>query len=191
MISQIVSDIEGAEAIIDDNLVWGSNQEEDDARLKRVLEKAMEYNLKLGLEKCEFRKPEVTYVGQRLTSKGVKPDPENIRAVRNMVKPTCSKDLQTFMGFIQYLSKFMPHLSTVSAPLKTLLEKNTAWHWDKEKEKSFLKLKDMATNASILQYYDPSKPLSRSVDASSKGLGAVLIQNQRPVAYASRALTPT
>lgn len=191
VISQMVLDIEGAEAIIDDILVWGSNQEEHDARLKRVLERAMEYNLKLSADKCEFRKSEVTYVGHRLTSKGVKPDPEKIRAVCNMVKPTCLKDLQTFMGFIQYLSKFMPHLSTVSAPLRTLLEKNTAWHWDEEKETSFLKLKDMATNAPILQYYDPSKPLTLSVDASSKGLGAVLIQNQRPVAYASRALTPT
>lgn len=95
------------------------------------------------------------------------------------------------MGFIQYLSKFMPHLSTVSAPLRTLLEKNTAWHWDEQKESSFQKVKEMAINAHILQYYDQSKPVTLSVDDSSKRLGAVFIQNQRPVAYASRALTPT
>ena len=191
VISQMVSDIDGAEAIIDDILVWGSNQEEHDARLKKVLERAEKYNLKLSAEKCEFRKSEVTYVGHRLTAKGVKPDPEKVRAVNNMLKPTCLKELQTFIGFIQYLSKFMPRLSTVSAPLRTLLEKNTAWHWDEQKETSFQKLKEMATNAPILQYYDQSKPLTLSVDASSKGLGAVLIQNQRPVAYASRALTTT
>lgn len=85
----------------------------------------------------------------------------------------------------------MPHLSTVSSPLGTLLEKNTALHWDEEKETSFQKLKDMATNAPILQYYNPSKPHTLKFDASSKNLLAVLIQNQRPVANSSRALTPT
>ena len=94
-------------------------------------------------------------------------------------------------GFIQYLGKFMPNMSTVSAPLRTLLEKNTAWHWDEKQETSFQKLKEMATNAPLLQNYNPNKPLTLSVDASSKGLGAVLIQNQKPVAYASRALTQT
>ncbi|VDI12787.1 Hypothetical predicted protein [Mytilus galloprovincialis] len=160
-------------------------------RLKQVLDRAREYNLKLSAGKCEISKPEVTYVGHRLTSEGVKPDPEKIRAVNKMSKPECVKDLQTFMGFIQYLGKFMPNMSTVSAPLRTLLEKNTAWHWDEKQETSFQKLKEMATNAPLLQYYNPNKPLTLSVDASSKGLGAVLIQNQKPVADASRALTQT
>ncbi|VDH93047.1 Hypothetical predicted protein [Mytilus galloprovincialis] len=191
IVSEMVSDIEGAEAIIDDILIWGSDQKEHDMRLKQVLDRAREYNLKLSAGKCEISKPEVTYVGHRLTSEGVKPDPEKIRAVNKMSKPECVKDLQTFMGFIQYLGKFMPNMSTVSAPLRTLLEKNTAWHWDEKQETSFQKLKEMATNAPLLQYYNPNKPLTLSVDASSKGLGAVLIQNQKPVAYASRALTQT
>ncbi|CAC5366660.1 unnamed protein product [Mytilus coruscus] len=156
-----------------------------------VLDRAREYNLKLSAGKCENSKPEVTYVGHRLTSEGVKPDPEKIRAVNKMSKLECVKDLQTFMSFIQYLGKFMPNISTVSAPLRTLQEKYTVWHWDEQQETSFQKLKDMATNALLLQYYDPNKPLTHSVDASSKGLGAVLIQNQKPVEYASRALTQT
>lgn len=119
-------------------------------RLKKILEKAEKYNHKLSAEKCEFRKSELTYVGHRLTAKVVKPDPEKVRAVNNMLKPTCLKELQTFMGFIQYLSKFVPRLSTVCAPLRALLEKNTAWHRDEQKETSFQKLQEMATNASIL-----------------------------------------
>ncbi|VDI10628.1 Hypothetical predicted protein [Mytilus galloprovincialis] len=153
IVSEMVSDIEGAEAIIDDILIWGSDQKEHDMRLKQVLDRAREYNLKLSAGKCEISKPEVTYVGHRLTSEGVKPDPEKIRAVNKMSKPECVKDLQTFMGFIQYLGKFMPNMSTVSAPLRTLLEKNTAWHWDEKQETSFQKLKEMATNAPLLQYY--------------------------------------
>ncbi|CAC5398870.1 unnamed protein product [Mytilus coruscus] len=173
----MVSDIEETEAIIDDILIWESDQKEHDMRLKQVLDRAREYNLKLRMlsaGKCEISKPEVTYVGHRLTSESVKPDPEKIRAVNKMSKLECVKDLQTFM---------------VSAPLRTLLEKNTVWHWDEIQETSFQKLKEMATNAPLLQYYDPNKPLTPSVDASSKGLRAVLIPNQKLVAYASRALT--
>ncbi|CAC5375554.1 unnamed protein product [Mytilus coruscus] len=123
IVCEMVSDIEGAEAIIDDILILGSDQKEHDMHLKQVLDRASEYNLKLSAGKCEISKPEVTYVGHRLTSEGVKPDPEKIRAVNKMSKPECVRDLQTFMGFIQYLGKFMPNMSTVSAPLRTLLEK--------------------------------------------------------------------
>ncbi|CAC5385605.1 unnamed protein product [Mytilus coruscus] len=126
IVSEMVSDI-GAEAIIDDILIWGSDQKEHDMRLKQVLNRAREYNLKLSAGKCEISKPEVTYVGHRLTSEGVKPDPEKIRAVNKMSKPECVNDLQTFMGFIQYLGKIMPNMSTVSAPLRTLLEKKTLY----------------------------------------------------------------
>ena len=118
IISQMVSYIEGAEAIIDDILVWGSHHKEHDQRLKKVLHRAREYNLKLGAGKCEIRKSKVTYAGHRLTSEEFKPDPEKIRAIEKMEIPTCTKDLQTFMGFIQYLSKLMPNMSTVSAPLR-------------------------------------------------------------------------
>jgi hypothetical protein len=82
-------------------------------------------------------------------------------------------------------------MAEVSAPLRKLLEKNTAWHWEKQQEDSFQNLKRMATTAPVLSYYDPKKPVTLSVDASSKGPGAVLYQEEKPVAYASRALTPT
>ena len=191
VISNMVADIEGAEAIMDDILVWGKDLEEHDSRLKCVLDKAREYNLKLGPGKCKFRQSELTYVGHLLTSEGVKPDPEKIRAVEAMERPTCVKELQTFIGFIQYMSKFMPNISTVSAPLRILLEKNTMWHWGEEQQRSFDHLKSMAVNAPILQYYNPKKPLTLSVDSSSAGLGAVLIQEGKPIAYGSRALTET
>ena len=107
-----------------------------------------------------------------------------------MKHPDNTKELKTFLGFIQYLGMFMPNMATVSAPLRKLLEKNVAWHWDQDQEASFQKLKEMASSAPVLGYYDPSKPLSLSVGASFKGLGAVLLQDGKPIAYASRALTP-
>ncbi|CAB3981194.1 Hypothetical predicted protein [Paramuricea clavata] len=82
-------------------------------------------------------------------------------------------------------------MAEVSAPLRKLLEKNTAWQWENQQEDSFQQLKRMTTSAPVLSYYDPKKPVTLSVDASSKGLGAVLYEEEKPVAYASRALIPT
>ncbi|KAK3101540.1 hypothetical protein FSP39_004320 [Pinctada imbricata] len=187
--SQMVEDIPGAEAIIDDILIWGSTQQEHDELLKHLLDKAREYNLKLSPDKCKLRRDSIKYVGHILSSEGVKPDPEKIRAVQSMEKPTNKQEMLTFLGFVQYLGKFMPRMSDVSTPLRKLTEHSAEWIWTREHDVSFETLKTMATNAPVLKYYDPNLPLTLSVDASSKGVGAVLIQEGKPIAYGSRALT--
>ena len=189
--SELFADVEGVKAIVDDLLVWGKDDEEHDARRKQVLTRAREVNLEFNTEKCKIKQGDVPFVGHVLRKEGLKPDPEKIRAVKEMKPPENDKELKTFLGFIQYLGKFMPNMATESAPLRELLEKNVAWHLDHLHEESFQKLKQMASSTPILGYYDPSKPLCLCVDASSKGLGAVLSQDEKPLAYASRALTPT
>lgn len=191
VMTEMIEDIEGAEVIVDDILVWGATVEEHDERLKRVLEKVKQYNLKLGQEKCQFRQESVDYVGHTITKEGLKTSPEKSRAVREMKKPEDKKELMTFLGFITYLQKFLPHMSEVSAPLRKLLEKDIEWHWERSQEESFEKLKEMASNTPILAFYDPKDKVILNVDASSYGLGAVLLQRDKPVAYASRALNPT
>lgn len=84
------------------------------------------------------------------------------------------KELQTFLGFIQYLLKFLPSMSNVSTPLRQRLEKNVCWHWNNNNEHSFTKLKHMVTQTPVLGYFDVKKPLTFTVDASFNGLGAVL-----------------
>ena len=126
-----------------------------------------------------------------LTKNGLIADPEKIQAVQEMRQPQNAKELRTFLGFMQYLAKFMPNMADVSSPFRQLLEKEVEWHWEKEQEESFQKLKSMASSTPVLGYYDPDKPVTLSVDASSKGLGAVVLQEDKPIAYASRALTST
>lgn len=191
IMSQMLEDITGAEVIIDDILVWGSTIEEHDQRLRKVLQRAKEYNLKLSKEKCEVRKTEVKYVGQVLTQNGVKPDPEKVRAILMMQKPENRQELLTFLGLVQYLGKFVPRLSDVSASLRKLTETSSGceWKWTREQDVSFKLIKTMITEAPVLAYYNPKLPLTLSVDASSKGLGATILQQGRPIAYASRALT--
>ena len=188
--SQMLERITGADAIVDDILVWGSTVEEHDKRLRQVLERAQAYNLRLNKKNCQLRKNEVAYVGHMITKDGLKPDPEKVRAVVEMKPPQSLKALRTFLGFIQYLGKFLPNLATESTSLRQLLEKDVEWHWNETHQQSFDKLKEMVTSTPVLRYYDPSKPVLLSVDASSTGLGAVLVQEGKPVAFASRALTP-
>jgi hypothetical protein len=133
----MLEDIDGAEAIVDDILVWGNDIQEHDARLKKVLDRVQEVNLKLNQKKGQIRKEEIAYVGYLLTKDGLKPDPEKIRAVQAMTKPSNTKELKTFLGFIQYLAKFLPNMAEVSAPLRKLVEKNTAWHWKSNKKIAF------------------------------------------------------
>ena len=189
--SEMIEDLEGAEVIVDDIIVWGQNVQEHDKKLKCVLERVEENNLKLNLSKCRFRKEEVIYVGHKISKNGLEADPEKIRAVKDMKKTENKKEVQTFLGFITYLQKFLPHISEISAPLRKLLEKKVDWYWDTVQEESFNKLKEMATKTPVLAFYNPKNSLTLNVDSSSYGLGAVLLQNDRPIAYASRALNPT
>ena len=145
--------------------------------------------MKLNRCKCEFRRNSISYVGHVLSGQGVKPDPEKVRAVKEMPPPTKVKELQTLLGFVQYLAKFIANLLEITAPLRQLLEKDIPWHWDSEQQSAFKLLKEKVSHAPVLRYYDPKKDLVMSVDASSKGLGSVILQEGQPIAYASRALT--
>ena len=111
-----------------------------------------------------------------LTGQGVKPGPEKVRAVKEMPPPTNVKELQTLLRFVQYLAKFIANLSEITAPLRHLLEKDIQRHWDSEQQSAFELLKENVSNAPVLRYYDPKKDLVMSVDASSKGLGSVILQ---------------
>ena len=92
---------------------------------------------------------------------------------------------------LTYLAKFIPNLSQTAALLRALLEKDVEWQWNQEHLQSFSTLKYLASSAPVLAYFNPRQPVKLSVDASPKDLGAVLLQNDHPMAYASRALTDT
>ena len=191
VMTEMFEDIDCVEVAVNDILVWGTNKAEHDSRLIKVLDRAHLQNLKLNKTKCQLKKQEITYLGHILTKDGLKPDPKKKQAINDMTPPTNREALQCFLGMITYLSKFIPHLSQTAAPLRALLEKGMEWQWNQEHLQSFSTLKCLATTAPVLAYFNPSQPVKLSVDASSKCLGAVLLQNDHPVAYASRALTNT
>ena len=99
------------------------------------------------------------------------------------------------LGMVNHLRQYLPHLSTVTKPLNDLLKKDSAWSWGYEQDEAFTKIKAMVTSAPTLAYFDPNKPTTVSADASSYGIGGVLMQvtdgKQHPVAFCSRTLTVT
>ena len=121
--------------IMDDFLTWGRTMAEPGQRLKRDINKAREYNLKLSPSKCEFRRSEITYVEHTISSKGLKPDSDKVRAVEQMKAPTNKLELQTFLGFVQCLAKFLPNMPDLSATLRQVLHMEVEWHWENEQEK--------------------------------------------------------
>ena len=113
--------------------------------------------------------------------KGLKVDPEKVEANTEMPPPTNKQGVQLFLGMVTYLSKYVKNFSNIYAPLRELLEKNTEWCWEKEQEDSFNELKHLGTTAPVLQYYSSKKDIVMSVDASSKVLGATLLQEGKPI----------
>ena len=131
--TQTFEDIDGADAIVDDILIWGKDVTEHNKCIEQVLQRVRNINLKLNAEKSIVQTDEVTYKRHVLSSTGI--------------KPQVKKELQRFMGIVNYLGKFIPNLSDVTQPL---LHKETAWHWTEMQEKAFNEVKKRFSEENVI-----------------------------------------
>jgi hypothetical protein len=120
--TSMLSGLDGTEVIIDDILVYGKTLDEHNSRLEKTLERIQESGLKLNKDKCEFRKPQLEYFGHIISDRGISPNPERIKAVRELKAPTDTTELRRVIGIINYLGRFLPDLSTVIKPITDLLK---------------------------------------------------------------------
>ena len=116
---------------------------------------------------------------------------EKLRAIVEMPRPIDKAGVQRFLGMFNYIGKFVPNTSDVAATLRVLLHKDTEWHWFEHRERNFVVIIETSIVAPVLAFYDPIQELTLQVDACLTGVGETLIQRDRPVAYASKAFTPT
>ena len=121
----------------------------------------------------------------------MKPDPDKVAAIKNMPKPTSKPEVLTLLGFVNYLSKFLPKLSEVSAPFRELTTNQAKFPWARQHDETFATIKQLVIQHPVLKFYNIEEEVTIQTDASEKGLGAVLLQNGQPVAFASRTLSPT
>lgn len=183
-----IFDLPGVEIYLDDILIWGTTKAQHDERLKNVLEIAMKNNIKFNQNKCKIGLSKIVYMGHEISESGFRADDSKVKAIADMPIPKNKEDLQRFLGMVTYVGKFISHLSTITAPLRELLKKNIAWVWENRHDDAFNVLKQQLIKHPILQFYDPTVPITISADSSKNGVGAVLLQNGLPCMYASKSL---
>jgi transposase InsO family protein len=181
----------GVVPLVDDVIIWGKTREEHDMHLRAALDRASERNLRLNPDKLVVGATEVDYFGHVISADGLKPDPAKVKAVQEMAPPVDKKELQTMIGMINYLAKFAPQLSETIKPMRDLLKEDVEFRWDHPQEEALKKAKQVILSQPVLVYFDPSKPITLQVDASKYGLGAALLQEGKPVAFASKSLNAT
>jgi hypothetical protein len=192
-IHMIYEHIPGCTTMMDDIIVWGSTLQEHNQRLQQVFDASRKSNLKLNREKCVFGMKELTFVGDTISAEGIKPDEAKVKAIMNFETPKSKKDVQRFLGMLNYQARYVPDLSSKTQVLRNLTEEKNQFQWTATEQKSFDELKAILTSTSVLKFFDPNKEIKISSDASSFGLGAVLLQKHdnewMSVAYASRVMS--
>ena len=191
MMDQILDRCEGVIGIADDIIIHGKDDAEHDRRLHKFMKVAREHGLVLNKKKCEVKSNSVKFFGCVYDKHGAHPDPSKVSAIKEMPAPQNKGELQSFLGMVTYLSPFIPQLSSHTATLRGLLKTDVEYSWNATYQVAFDKLKSLVCEDTTLRYFNMKKPVTIQVDASGKGLGAALIQDDGPVAFASKALTPT
>nr|ABA98580.1 retrotransposon protein, putative, Ty3-gypsy subclass [Oryza sativa Japonica Group] len=175
---------------IDDILIYSRTKEEHEEHLRLALEKLREHQLYAKFSKCEFWLSEVKFLGHVISAGGVAVDPSNVESVTNWKQPKTVSEIRSFLGLAGYYRRFIENFSKIAKPMTRLLQKDVKYKWSEECEQSFQELKSRLISAPILILPDPKKGFQVYCDASKLGLGCVLMQDGKVVAYASRQLRP-
>ena len=190
---------------LDDLLVYSKTFGEHLAHLDRLLQRIIDAGLKLKMDKCQFLRRQVHYLGHAISAEGVSCEAGKVEAVKNWPVPATTTALRSFLGFASYYRRFIQGFSKIAGPLHDLVAKGNARHkkkgadisklWDQQHQKAFEELKTALTTAPVLEFAEFTKPFILETDASHDGLSAILSQDQdgqrQVLAYASRRLRPT
>lgn len=193
VMDQILRNIKNVQAYIDDILIYAASLKELLALIVKVLNRLLEFNVKVNFDKCKWFVTKVKYLGHVLTTEGVAANSEGIKSITDAPEPQNASEVRSFVSLVMYYAKFIPKLSVKLAPLYNLLKKDTKWNWSDECQNTFNDCKREILSAKVLVHYDQKKPIVVTCDASDQGIGAVLSHridgHERPVFFVSRTLT--
>ncbi|KAI5747679.1 hypothetical protein M8J77_017390 [Diaphorina citri] len=192
-ISEELRDIENVKVYFDEILIFGDNQNTHFEALCKVLDKLKVMGLTVSQDKCKFFQDQTKFLGYVIDKNGIRPSQEKTQAIVYAPEPENVKQLQSFLGLVNYYRKFLPDLSSIQKPLNDLLCKGAEFKFDETCKQSFNKIKELLSQDNALLHFDTNKPIILACDASAYGISAVLLQhdengNEKPVAFASRRL---
>ena len=161
---QVLQGILGAQCYLDDIIVTGKILEEHLNTLDKVLMRLEEYGLKVNKTKCNFLQTSVEYLDHVISTEGLKQSPTKVEAIVNMPSPKDVTELRSFIGMVQYYSRFIQNLSYLLAPLHHLLKKGIRWSWTEKEQAAFQKVKSILQEDRVLTHYDPALPMVMASD---------------------------
>ena len=170
--------------IADSIVIYGENEIEHDASFVTLCETARANGLNGNAKKLQFKSNNCKFFGHKLTPDGLKADKSKIETIVKMSPPKTETDLKSFLGMVNYLGQYTPALDG-------LYKKDTVWRWDPEHQRAFEGIKSVISSLPVLAYFDVKSEHTIQCDASKQGLGAVLLQEGKPVMYISRTLIET
>ena len=185
----IFLDVPGVTGIADDMVIYGRSDLEHDKHLINFLDICRKNTLILNPDKMQFRLPQVSFFGHQWSAKGLSPDPKKIAAVKRMNLPRDVDTMRSFLGLVNYLNRFSLHLAEISAPLREICRQDVEFELTESVCVAFSRTKEEISKDVTLPYFNPKSETTLQTDASKKGLGVVILQDSRPVMFASWALT--
>lgn len=166
---------------IDDILIYYWSLAEHQRHVAEVLQRLRAFQLYLKAEKCSFHQPAVQFLGENISSSGIRMDEGKVNALRDWPIHTTIKELQRFLGFANFYRRFIQNFSTITSPLTSLLRnKPKSLSWTPAATETFHTLKEAFMTTPLLVHPDPDRPFIVEVNTSTTGVGAVLSQQQPP-----------
>ncbi|GJY78027.1 putative reverse transcriptase domain-containing protein [Tanacetum coccineum] len=173
---------------IDDILIYSKNKQEHEEHLKQILELLKKEELYAKFSKCEFWISKVLFLGHMIDSEGIHVDPAKIESIKDWTSPKSPTEIRQFLGLAGYYRRFIEGFSKIAKPMTKLTQKKVKFEWGDKQEAAFQLLKQKLCSAPILALPEGSEDFIAYCDASKKGLGAVLMQREKVISYASRQL---
>lgn len=176
---------------IDDFSVYSQTFDEHLIHLEEVLQMLRSAVLKVKPAKCAFGESSITFLGHKLPTDGLSPDPEKVKSIHLFYRPSNRRTLRGWLGITNYVRRFIPDYAELAEPVTKLLLKNQFFDWGQARDGCLKEQKRRLMTAPVLAHFDPLKPVEILTDAYAVGVGAVLIQQhedgEHPVAYTSKA----
>jgi hypothetical protein len=186
---EVVGDLDFARAYIDDILIISNGTFEDHmAKLDQVLARLEQAGFRANVRKCFFGEQEIEYLGYWLTRQGIQPQPKKVEAILRISPPKTKRQLRRFIGMVNFYRDMWKRRSHILAPLTSMVSKDVPFKWGSEQQEAFDEMKRVMSQETLLTFPDFNKTFHVYTDASDYQLGAVIMQDNNPIAFYSRKM---